>query len=86
MLIFSGFTSMLDILEDFCLYRNYNYCRLDGNTELDDREKCIEEFTAPNSDMFIFLISTRAGGLGLNLMTANIVVLYDSDWNPQIDL
>lgn len=81
-LIFSGFTSMLDILEDYCIYRKYNYCRLDGNTELDDREKYIEEFTAPGSDKFIFLISTRAGGLGLNLMTANIVVLYDSDWNP----
>jgi SNF2 family DNA or RNA helicase len=81
-LLFSGFTSMLDILEDYCLFRQYKYCRLDGNTELDDREKYIAEFTAKNSEHFIFLISTRAGGLGLNLMTANIVVLYDSDWNP----
>lgn len=85
-LIFSGFTTMLDILEDYCVFRQYKYCRLDGNTELDDREKQIDDFTSPNSDKFIFLISTRAGGLGLNLMTANIVVLYDSDWNPQIDL
>ena len=85
-LIFSGFTSMLDILEDYCNLREYKYCRLDGNTELDDREKHIADFTKPDSDKFIFLISTRAGGLGLNLMTANIVVLYDSDWNPQIDL
>ena len=85
-LIFSGFTSMLDILEDYCIFRKYNYCRLDGNTDLDDRERFIEQFTQPNSEKFIFLISTRAGGLGLNLMTANIVVLYDSDWNPQIDL
>lgn len=77
---------MLDILEDYCIFREYKYCRLDGNTELDDREKYIEEFTRPNSEKFIFLISTRAGGLGLNLMTANIVVLYDSDWNPQMDL
>lgn len=81
-LIFSGFTSMLDILEDYCLFREHNYCRLDGNTELDDREKYIDEFTRKDSEKFIFLISTRAGGLGLNLMTANIVVLYDSDWNP----
>ena len=81
-LIFSGFTSMLDILEDYCLFREYTYCRLDGNTELDDRERFIEEFTKAHSEHFIFLISTRAGGLGLNLMTANIVVLYDSDWNP----
>mmetsp|Transcript_23504 Transcript_23504/g.23164 ORF Transcript_23504/g.23164 Transcript_23504/m.23164 type:complete len:196 (-) Transcript_23504:1642-2229(-) len=85
-LIFSGFTSLLDILEDFCLFRQYKYCRLDGNTELEEREKHIEDFTSPNSEKFIFLISTRAGGLGLNLMTANIVILYDSDWNPQIDL
>ena len=82
MLLFSGFTSLLDILEDFCLFRQFKYCRLDGNTELDEREKQIEEFTRPDSDKFIFLISTRAGGLGLNLMTANIVILYDSDWNP----
>jgi len=81
-LIFSGFTSMLDILEDYCIYRQHEYCRLDGNTDLDDREKQIEEFTKPDSSKFVFLISTRAGGLGLNLMTANIVVLYDSDWNP----
>lgn len=85
-LLFSGFTSMLDILEDYCLYKNHNYCRLDGNTDLDDREEAIATFTQPNSEKFIFLISTRAGGLGLNLMTANIVILYDSDWNPQIDL
>ncbi len=77
---------MLDILEDYCIFREYKYCRLDGNTELDDRERYIEEFTKENSEKFIFLISTRAGGLGLNLMTANIVVLYDSDWNPQMDL
>ena len=82
MLIFSGFTSMLDILEDFCVFRELKYCRLDGNTSLDERESHIEEFVKPNSEINIFLISTRAGGLGLNLMTANIVVLYDSDWNP----
>lgn len=73
---------MLDILEDFCFMRQYNYCRLDGNTTLDEREKFISSFVEPDSKKFIFLISTRAGGLGLNLMTANIVILYDSDWNP----
>lgn len=82
MLVFSGFTTMLDILEDFCSYRELKYCRLDGNTSLEDRETQIADFVAPNSDINVFLISTRAGGLGLNLMTANIVVLYDSDWNP----
>ena len=82
MLLFSGFTSMLNILEDYCCYKEIPYCRLDGNTPLDDRESQIDDFTSPNTDKKIFLISTRAGGLGLNLMTANIVVLYDSDWNP----
>lgn len=85
-LIFSGFTSMLDILEDYCRFREYKYCRLDGNTELDDRQAQIDDYTSPDTDKFIFLISTRAGGLGLNLMTANTVILYDSDWNPQMDL
>lgn len=85
-LLFSGFTTMLDILEDYCRYRQYNYCRLDGNTDLDDRQSQIDDFTSPDTDKFIFLISTRAGGLGLNLMTANTVVLFDSDWNPQMDL
>ncbi len=77
---------MLDILEDFCNFRQLEYCRLDGNTSLEDREQQIEEFVKPGSTINVFLISTRAGGLGLNLMTANIVVLYDSDWNPQMDL
>ena len=85
-LIFSGFTTMLDILEDYCRFMEYSYCRLDGSTELDDRQTQIDDFTSPDTDKFIFLISTRAGGLGLNLMTANTVVLYDSDWNPQMDL
>lgn len=73
---------MLNILEDYCIMRGYPYCRLDGSTELDVREQMITEFTEDNSSKFIFLISTRAGGLGINLMTANHVVLYDSDWNP----
>ena len=60
--------------------RGYKYCRIDGNTAGDDRENSIEAFNAPNSEKFIFLLSTRAGGLGINLATADIVVLYDSDW------
>ena len=66
--------------------RNYKYCRLDGSTELEDRDTAIKNFTQPDSDIFLFMLSTRAGGLGINLMTANHVVLYDSDWNPQVDL
>ncbi|KRW99907.1 P-loop containing nucleoside triphosphate hydrolase [Pseudocohnilembus persalinus] len=85
-LIFSQMTMLLDVLEDYCNLRQYNYCRIDGSTDMDTRDKGINDFTKPNSDKFIFLLSTRAGGLGINLMTADTVVLYDSDWNPQMDL
>mmetsp|Transcript_12989 Transcript_12989/g.34536 ORF Transcript_12989/g.34536 Transcript_12989/m.34536 type:complete len:1051 (+) Transcript_12989:23-3175(+) len=85
-LIFSQMTRLLDILEDYCLFKQYQYCRIDGNTSGDDREAGIDAFNAENSEKFIFLLSTRAGGLGINLATADIVVLYDSDWNPQVDL
>uniref|UniRef100_A0A8B9RJ99 SWI/SNF-related matrix-associated actin-dependent regulator of chromatin subfamily A member 5-like n=1 Tax=Astyanax mexicanus TaxID=7994 RepID=A0A8B9RJ99_ASTMX len=85
-LIFSQMTRVLDILEDYCMWRGYEYCRLDGNTPHEDREKAIDTFNAPNSSKFIFMLSTRAGGLGINLATADVVILYDSDWNPQVDL
>mmetsp|Transcript_40687 Transcript_40687/g.90456 ORF Transcript_40687/g.90456 Transcript_40687/m.90456 type:complete len:1088 (-) Transcript_40687:511-3774(-) len=85
-LIFSQMTRMLDILEDYCLFRGHQYCRIDGNTSGDDREYMIDEFNRDGSEKFVFLLSTRAGGLGINLATADIVVLYDSDWNPQMDL
>jgi len=85
-LIFSQMTKTLDIIEDYCVYRGYSYCRIDGNTSLEDRELFIQEFTMKGSKHFIFLLSTRAGGLGLNLMSADTVILYDSDWNPQVDL
>jgi SWI/SNF-related matrix-associated actin-dependent regulator of chromatin subfamily A member 5 len=78
-------TRMLDIMEDYCLYRGYRYCRIDGNTSGDDRENAIDSFNAPDSEKFIFLLSTRAGGLGINLATADIVVLYDSDWKYATD-
>ena len=57
-----------------------------GNTSGEDREAQIDMYNAEGSEKFIFLLSTRAGGLGINLYTADIVVLYDSDWNPQMDL
>lgn len=85
-LIFSQMTRMLDILEDYCCWRNYNYCRLDGQTPHEDRTRMIDEYNAENSTKFIFMLSTRAGGLGINLATADVVILYDSDWNPQMDL
>lgn len=67
-------------------HRKYNYCRLDGQTPHEERTQQIDEFNAPNSKKFVFLLSTRAGGLGINLATADVVILYDSDWNPQVDL
>uniref|UniRef100_A0A3B4DVY7 SNF2 related chromatin remodeling ATPase 1 n=1 Tax=Pygocentrus nattereri TaxID=42514 RepID=A0A3B4DVY7_PYGNA len=87
-LIFSQMTRVLDILEDYCMWKGFEYCRLDGNTPHEDREveSPIETYNAPNSSKFIFMLSTRAGGLGINLATADVVILYDSDWNPQVDL
>uniref|UniRef100_A0A7N0U8U4 Uncharacterized protein n=1 Tax=Kalanchoe fedtschenkoi TaxID=63787 RepID=A0A7N0U8U4_KALFE len=85
-LIFSQMTRLLDILEDYLMYRGYQYCRIDGNTGGDDRDASIEAFNKPGSEKFVFLLSTRAGGLGINLATADVVILYDSDWNPQVDL
>ncbi|RCI08142.1 hypothetical protein L249_6330 [Ophiocordyceps polyrhachis-furcata BCC 54312] len=85
-LIFSQMSRLLDILEDYCVFRQYKYCRIDGGTAHEDRIAAIDEYNKPGSDRFIFLLTTRAGGLGINLTTADIVILYDSDWNPQADL
>lgn len=85
-LIFSQMSRMLDILEDYCQFRNYFYCRIDGSTAHSDRVQAIDDYNRPGSEKFIFLLTTRAGGLGINLTTADTVVLYDSDWNPQADL
>ncbi|XP_064456046.1 lymphoid-specific helicase-like [Ornithodoros turicata] len=83
-LLFSQMTRMLDLLEEYCALRNFQYCRLDGDTRSEDRIDQIRSFNG-DSRMFIFLLSTRAGGLGLNLTAADTVVLFDSDWNPQSD-
>ncbi|XP_074651868.1 SWI/SNF-related matrix-associated actin-dependent regulator of chromatin subfamily A member 5-like [Tubulanus polymorphus] len=85
-LIFSQMTRVLDILEDYCFWKEYDYCRLDGQTPHEERQKSIDEYNRPGSNKFIFMLSTRAGGLGINLATADIVILFDSDWNPQVDL
>lgn len=77
---------VLDILEDYCNYRQYKYCRIDGSTDMNLRDSQIEDFMAEGSDRYIFLLSTRAGGLGINLTAADTVVIYDSDFNPQMDL
>jgi SWI/SNF-related matrix-associated actin-dependent regulator of chromatin subfamily A member 5 len=85
-LIFSQMSRLLDILEDYCVFRQYKYCRIDGGTAHEDRIAAIDDYNKPGSEKFIFLLTTRAGGLGINLTTADIVVLFDSDWNPQADL
>jgi len=85
-LIFTQMTRILDILEDYMVMRGFKYCRIDGNTDYDVRESSIDAFNAPNSEKFCFILSTRAGGLGINLQTADTCILYDSDWNPQADL
>ena len=85
-LIFSQMTRILDILEDYFCYVKYDYYRIDGNTEGEKRDSQMEEFNEPGPSKFCFLLSTRAGGLGINLAMADIVIMYDSDWNPQVDL
>lgn len=85
-LIFSQMSRLLDILEDYCVFREYNYCRIDGGTAHEDRIAAIDEYNKAGSEKFVFLLTTRAGGLGINLTSADIVILYDSDWNPQADL
>ncbi|CAL4082715.1 unnamed protein product [Meganyctiphanes norvegica] len=86
LLLFSQMTRMMDILEDYCLWRGYSYCRIDGQTAHELRHTQIAEYNKPDSEKFLFMLSTRAGGLGINLATADVVILYDSDWNPQMDL
>jgi len=85
-LMFFQMTAIMDIMEDFLRYRGISYLRLDGTTKSDDRSILLKEFNAPDSPYFMFLLSTRAGGLGLNLQTADTVIIYDSDWNPHQDL
>ncbi|OMJ78550.1 hypothetical protein SteCoe_21612 [Stentor coeruleus] len=86
LLIFTQMTRLLDILDDFLNYRGYKFCRIDGNTHYIERENQIERFQKEDSDVMIFILSTRAGGLGINLHAANTVIIYDSDWNPQVDI
>jgi DNA helicase INO80 len=75
---------MIDLMEEYLTYRNYKYCRLDGSTKLEDRRDTVADFQS-NPEIFVFLLSTRAGGLGINLTAADTVIFYDSDWNPTID-
>lgn len=74
-LIFTQFTMLLDIFEEYCHYRQYTYCRLDGNTNHYERMKSIDRFQDPDQNVFIFLLSTKAGGLGINLTAADTVII-----------
>ncbi|XP_065123074.2 probable global transcription activator SNF2L2 isoform X1 [Paramisgurnus dabryanus] len=85
-LLFCQMTSLMTILEDYFSYRNFLYLRLDGTTKSEDRALLLKKFNDEGSQYFIFLLSTRAGGLGLNLQAADTVVIFDSDWNPHQDL
>ena len=84
-LLFSQMTRSMDLLEYYLEMKGYIFLRLDGETKTNERPQLLAEFNAPGSDVFLFMLSTRAGGLGLNLQTADTVILFDSDWNPQMD-
>ncbi|XP_063901193.1 uncharacterized protein LOC135120796 [Zophobas morio] len=85
-LLFSQMTSLLTLLEDFMFYRGYKYIRLDGQTTSQERGDLLDIFNRENSDYLVFILSTRAGGLGLNLQAADTVIIFDCDWNPHQDM
>ncbi|GAA5907695.1 hypothetical protein JCM6882_008950 [Rhodosporidiobolus microsporus] len=85
-LVFSMSLKVMDLLKDLMETTQYKYLSLDGSVPQDDRMPLVDEFNDPDSDVFCFLISTRAGGVGLNLTAANRVVIFDPNWNPSHDL
>lgn len=85
-LLFCQMTQLMTIMEDYLNLRAFSYLRLDGTTKAEDRGELLRKFNNKNSDYFLFLLSTRAGGLGLNLQSADTVIIFDSDWNPHQDL
>lgn len=84
-LLFSQMVIMLNVLEDYMEWKGYKYHRMTGTTQQEERQAMIDEFNSPGSDTFIFMITTRTGGIGINLQTADTVIFYDLDWNPQAD-
>ncbi|XP_077286695.1 chromatin-remodeling ATPase INO80 isoform X2 [Arctopsyche grandis] len=83
-LIYSQMTKMIDLLEEYMWHRKHKYMRLDGSSKISARRDMVADFQA-KTDIFVFLLSTRAGGLGINLTAADTVIFYDSDWNPTVD-
>jgi SNF2 family DNA or RNA helicase len=84
-LIFCTMTKALDLIEEHLEWRGWSFVRMDGSTATEGRGAIVDAFNAPDSPHFVFLLSTRTGGVGLNLQTADTAILYDSDWNPQVD-
>lgn len=85
-LVFSQMVRVIDILQEYLIARNYKFERIDGSVRGNDRQAAIDRFSKPDSDIFVFLLCTRAGGVGINLTAADTVIIFDSDWNPQNDL
>ncbi|XP_052312578.1 chromatin structure-remodeling complex protein SYD isoform X10 [Populus trichocarpa] len=85
-LFFSTMTRLLDVMEEYLTWKQYRYLRLDGHTSGGDRGSLIDRFNQQDSPYFIFLLSIRAGGVGVNLQAADTVIIFDTDWNPQVDL
>uniref|UniRef100_A0A8C6M1Z3 GTP binding protein overexpressed in skeletal muscle n=1 Tax=Nothobranchius furzeri TaxID=105023 RepID=A0A8C6M1Z3_NOTFU len=82
----SNYTQTLDLLQDLCVHMGYTFCRLDGHTPTSQRQRLVDSFNSPYSQNFLFLLSSKAGGVGLNLIGASHLVLYDIDWNPANDI
>lgn len=84
--VVSNYTKTLDLLQNLCLHMGYTFCRLDGHTPTSQRQRLVDSFNSPYSQNFLFLLSSKAGGVGLNLVGASHLVLYDIDWNPANDI
>ncbi|XP_026173424.1 DNA repair and recombination protein RAD54B [Mastacembelus armatus] len=84
--VVSNYTQTLDLLQDLCVHTGYTFCRLDGQTPTGQRQRLVDSFNSPYSQNFVFLLSSKAGGVGLNLIGASHLVLYDIDWNPANDI
>ncbi|KAK5862332.1 hypothetical protein PBY51_017741 [Eleginops maclovinus] len=84
--VVSNYTKTLDLLQDLCVHMSYTFCRLDGHTPTSQRQRLVDGFNSPYSQNFLFLLSSKAGGVGLNLIGASHLVLYDIDWNPANDM
>lgn len=82
----SNYTQTLNLLQDLCTHLGYSCCRLDGQTPVSQRQKLVDRFNGQYSTDFIFLLSSKAGGVGLNLVGASHLILYDIDWNPANDI